>query len=72
MLWSLSYNTYDTITVCSLGSLVICSVAGAAIFMGIAQGGGWKYHKQVRQENTLQILVCPVIFLPAKQSANYV
>ena len=47
MIWSLSYNTYDNITVCSLGSLVICGVAGSAIFLGISQSGGWRYHTQV-------------------------
>ena len=47
MLWSLSYHTYDSITVCSLGTLVISGVAGAAIFLGISQSGGWRLHAQV-------------------------
>ena len=55
MFWSLSYDTYDTITVCSLGSLVIFAVAGSAIFMGISQGGGWKYHKQVTLIDTWSV-----------------
>ena len=46
-MWSLSYQTYDNISVCSLGTLVISGVAGAAIFMGISQSGGISYHKQV-------------------------
>ena len=48
-MWSLSYQTYDNISVCSLGTLVISGVAGAAIFMGISQSGGISYHKQVMQ-----------------------
>ena len=47
MLWSLTYNTYETISICSLGSLVICGVAGIAVFLGISQSGGWRLHAQV-------------------------
>ena len=46
MLWSLTYNTYETISICSLGSLVICGVAGIAVFLGISQSGGPSTHRQ--------------------------
>ena len=46
MLWSLSYKTYETISICSLGSLVICGVGGTAIFLGISQSGGVTVHRQ--------------------------
>ena len=46
MLWSLTYNTYETISICSLGSLVICGVAGSAVFLGISQSGGPSQHRQ--------------------------
>ena len=41
-----SYKTYDSISMCSLGSLVICGVGGAAIWLGIAQSGGLSVHRQ--------------------------
>ena len=46
MLWSLTYNTYETISICSLGSLVICGVGGSAVFLGISQSGGATTHSQ--------------------------
>ena len=46
MLWSLSYNTYDTISILSLGSLVITGVGGTAVFLGISQSGGVSVHRQ--------------------------
>ena len=41
-----SYRTYDSISMCSLGSLVICGVGGAALWLGIAQSGGLSVHRQ--------------------------
>ena len=41
-----SYQTYDNISMCSLGTLVICGVGGAAIWLGISQSGGLSVHRQ--------------------------
>ena len=46
MLMSLTYNTYETISICSLGSLVICGVGGTAVFLGVSQSGGASVHRQ--------------------------
>ena len=46
MLWSLSYQTYETISILSLGSLVITGVGGTAVFLGISQSGGVSVHRQ--------------------------
>ena len=53
MFWSLSHETYDNITVCSLGTLVICGVAGASIFLGVSQSGSLWSHTQVRHNSDL-------------------
>ena len=52
MFWSLSHETYDHITVCSLGTLVICGVAGASIFLGVSQSGSLWSHTQVSHHQT--------------------
>ena len=31
---------YDNLSICSLGSLVICGVGGAAVWLGVAASGG--------------------------------
>ena len=46
MLWSLSYKTYETISILSLGSLVITGVGGTAVFLGVSQSGGVSVHRQ--------------------------
>ena len=46
MLWSLSYQTYETISILSLGSLVITGVGGTAVFLGISKSGGVSVHRQ--------------------------
>lgn len=46
MLWSLSYKTYETISILSLGSLVIWGVSGIAVFLGISKSGGPSLHSQ--------------------------
>ena len=46
MLWSLSHKTYETISILSLGSLVITGVGGTAVFLGISQSGGVSVHRQ--------------------------
>ena len=46
MLLSLTYKTYETISICSLGVLVICGVGGTAVFLGISQSGGPSTHRQ--------------------------
>ena len=55
MFWSLSHQTYDNITVCSLGSLVICGVAGVAIFLGISQS--WSLWSHVQASLSLNIIL---------------
>ena len=54
MLWSLSYQTYETISMCSLGSLVISGVGGTAVLLGISQSGGLSGHRQ--DMDSLQLL----------------
>merc|ERR1712107_702214 len=48
-LCSLSHSTYETISIISLGSLVICGVAGVALGLGIAKLGGLSAHTTIKE-----------------------
>jgi len=48
-LCSLSHSTYETISIISLGSLVICGVAGVALGLGIAKSGGLSAHTTIKE-----------------------
>lgn len=39
-----SYKFYDNLSIVSLGSLVICGVGGAAVWLGVAASGGIAAH----------------------------